>query len=665
LNQSATKLLFRDKKRALHLYDIATQTRITLLPFCNYVQWVPESDVVVAQSRQQLCVWYSIDHPADITTIAINGDVEQIERAGGKTEVIVDEGLDRASYPLDESLIAFGSAVEAHDFPRAVTILEKLAPTASGYEAMWSQLSKLSLDVGDYIVAERCASALGDVSKRKFLGEINAIIEAQGGNKNHYLVKAKVAMLKKEFKRAEQLLLAQGGIEDAINMYRQAHRWSDALQVSEAKNHPGTGALRQEYFQYLLSTRQEELAGELKEKEGEYSSALQLYLRGGFPVKAAALIRNQGYTQDPALLEQVADALMRSKAFEKAGEFLESLKLNKRALEAYCRGNAWAKAVELCRHASPGQVVRLEEEWGDYLAGLKQWDAACNHYMQAGSGLKAVNAAVEAGQWTKAVGILDSLEPGAAKPYLRKIAQRYASTKNYHDAEKYFVQGGVPQEAVNMYMSAGLWEKAHAIAQSYMSETEVHTAYVKQAKLMESQGKFKEAERLYLQVEEADEVIAMYRKNRQFEAMMTVVVAHRPAAANEAWLELGHMFETEGNFKLAEQHYLRAKGWKPTLQMYKDNDLWEDALRIAKGHGGQDAYKETAYEFAKSVGGDAGGKLLAKRGLADLAVDYAVERREWPEAFALAEKYSTHKLLDVHYNHGMALEDDGRFEKAE
>ena len=61
MNQRATKLLFRDKRRALHLFDIASQTRSTLLSFSSYVQWVPDSDVVVAQSRSNLCVWYHTD----------------------------------------------------------------------------------------------------------------------------------------------------------------------------------------------------------------------------------------------------------------------------------------------------------------------------------------------------------------------------------------------------------------------------------------------------------------------------------------------------------------------------------------------------------------------------------------------------------------------------
>ena len=35
LNCRATKLIFRDKRRQLHLYDIQEQQRTTLLNFCS------------------------------------------------------------------------------------------------------------------------------------------------------------------------------------------------------------------------------------------------------------------------------------------------------------------------------------------------------------------------------------------------------------------------------------------------------------------------------------------------------------------------------------------------------------------------------------------------------------------------------------------------------
>jgi intraflagellar transport protein 172 len=63
MNARGTHLLFRDKRCHLHLFTIAQQERSTLLSFCQYVQWVPGADVIVAQSRDQLCLWYNINAP--------------------------------------------------------------------------------------------------------------------------------------------------------------------------------------------------------------------------------------------------------------------------------------------------------------------------------------------------------------------------------------------------------------------------------------------------------------------------------------------------------------------------------------------------------------------------------------------------------------------------
>lgn len=41
--------------------------------------------------------------------------------------------------------------------------------------------------------------------------------------------------------------------------------------------------------------------------------------------------------------------------------------------------------------------------------------------------------------------------------------------------------------------------------------------------------------------------------------------------------------------------------------------MWNDALRVAKFHGGQSAHKRVAYAWALALGGDAGAKLLTKQ----------------------------------------------------
>ncbi|KAM7325225.1 hypothetical protein ACRRTK_015478 [Alexandromys fortis] len=71
LNETGHKLLFRDQKLRLHLYDIESCSKTMILNFCSYVQWVPGSDVLVAQNRNSLCVWYNIEAPERVTMSSI------------------------------------------------------------------------------------------------------------------------------------------------------------------------------------------------------------------------------------------------------------------------------------------------------------------------------------------------------------------------------------------------------------------------------------------------------------------------------------------------------------------------------------------------------------------------------------------------------------------
>lgn len=124
LNAHANKLLYKDKRKQLYLYNLATLTKTTLLPYCSYAKWVPESQVVVAQNRNNLNVWYSIDNPDKVTIYSIKGDVQDIERKNGKTDVIVMESGNSIAYSLDEPLIEFGFAIEARDLEKAAAILD-------------------------------------------------------------------------------------------------------------------------------------------------------------------------------------------------------------------------------------------------------------------------------------------------------------------------------------------------------------------------------------------------------------------------------------------------------------------------------------------------------------------------------------------------------------
>ena len=55
---------------------------------------------------------------ADCLKLTWQGDIIDLERADGKTEVLVNEGVTTISYTLDEGLIEFGTAIDDGDFPR-------------------------------------------------------------------------------------------------------------------------------------------------------------------------------------------------------------------------------------------------------------------------------------------------------------------------------------------------------------------------------------------------------------------------------------------------------------------------------------------------------------------------------------------------------------------
>lgn len=152
-----------------------------------------------------------------------------------------------------------------------------------------------------------------------------------------------------------------------MQMYQELHRWDESIKLAERMDHPDAKEYLANYYGWLLSTNQEPKAAEIKEREGDYVTAINLYLKGGLPAKAANIVVWYNIMQPQDLLEKIATALTANNMHEKAGEFFEKLDILQRALDSYVRGRSFRKAIDLAKRAFPSLVVNLEEEWGDYL----------------------------------------------------------------------------------------------------------------------------------------------------------------------------------------------------------------------------------------------------------------------------------------------------------
>ena len=274
-------------------------------------------------------------------------------------------------------------------------------------------------------------------------------------------------------------------------MYQEMHKWDLSIKVAEMKNHPEIDNLKRNYFQWLVDSGQEEKAGHLKEEDGDYSAAISLYLKGGLAGKAASLLLQHELQGNFELTERVAASLFKSGLFEKAGELYEHLGSSERALDAYKKGKCFRAAVEQCRTTNPSEVVKLEEQWGDYLMQQKQTDGAINHYIEAGKSLKALDAAMQAKQWKKAVNIVDTLDSSEkAGEYLLKLADYFKSVGETEYAERYYVESGRTKDAVDMYFNQAKYDKAYSLALSTHTKSHVHSWYSKHAKDLEEKGKY-------------------------------------------------------------------------------------------------------------------------------------------------------------------------------
>lgn len=66
-----------------------------------------------------------------------------------------------------------------------------------------------------------------------------------------------------------------------MDMYQELHKWDLSIKVAESRNHPDLDNLRHNYYKWLVESGQEEKAAQVKEDEGDYHTAVKMYLKAG------------------------------------------------------------------------------------------------------------------------------------------------------------------------------------------------------------------------------------------------------------------------------------------------------------------------------------------------------------------------------------------------
>src|SRR5699024_3079944 len=93
----------------------------------------------------------------------------------------------------------------------------------------------------------------------------------------------------------------------------------------------------------------------------------------------------------------------------------------------------------------------------------------------------------------------------------------------------------------------------------------------------------------------------MYKNVRQYEQMIRLVKQYHPNLLTETSIYLAKELENERLFNQAETYYVSVQEWKQAALMYKNADLWEEAYRVSRAHGGAVPAKQVAYHWAQTM----------------------------------------------------------------
>ena len=671
LNKNGNKLIFRDRKRHLYLYYVFEKKKVTLLNFCGFVQWVPNSEVLVAQERKNICVWYNVDDPDKVKIIPVKGDVEEIRRKEGKTEVIVEEAGSGGNYGnsqtylLDDGLIAFSTAVDENNLNKAVKILENLEMN-SETETHWKTLAKLAIANKNLTVAERCYASVGSYSKSNYIKKVMKYIEKQKLTIDHPLVEARLLILDKQFNNAENLLLNNNLLDETIEILNELQKWDESVKIAEKYAHPEIAKIKAQYYDWLISNDQLDKAAELKEHDGDFMAAIKLYIQGGYPAKAANLVKayeNQAKF-DNATLEKIITNLNQVGIYEKAGELLETMGHSQRSLDAYRQAKCFSKAVEIAKKYIPTRVEKLEEEWGDYLFDQKNYENAIVHYIEAGSKERAIEASIQARKWEKAIELVTQY-PDVNPAFYIDIGRHFEFQRKLDQAEKYYLKSGDPLQAFTMYVNSGKWDKVEDIAKKYLKDEASSKTLVTEAEKFEKEGRVKEAEKLYVMGGEPDKAITMYKNIKQYDNMIRLVSQHRKEYLKKTHKMIATYLEADKNLRQAEYHYVQAGEWKACVAMYRGVNMWEDCLRVAKTNGSKAEINELSKGWVESLPKEQQIDKLISMGLTEAAIDIYVNNHDYVNAFKLAEQHEKYKIPEIHLKYAYDLEDQKRYHDAE
>jgi intraflagellar transport protein 172 len=163
----------------------------------------------------------------------------------------------------------------------------------------------------------------------------------------------------------------------------------------------------------------------------------------------------------------------------------------------------------------------------------------------------------------------------------KQIAYLWARNLGGEAAIKLLSKLGLLDAAIDFAAENSHFEFAFELAAA-SDPVKVQAVYYKHALVMEDEGNFKDAERSFVQAGRPREAILMHIHAENWDAAQTVAEAYDPASVYEILVGQAKVLFNQKDYAKTETLLLRAQKPDIAIKLYRDAQMWREAIRFAK-----------------------------------------------------------------------------------
>jgi hypothetical protein len=205
-------------------------------------------------------------------------------------------------------------------------------------------------------------------------------------------------------------------------------------------------------------------------------------------------------------------------------------------------------------------------------------------------------------------------------------------------------------------MKGHFFQKAVAIAIDHSAPGQLKCIYKQWAETSIHKAQYEEAVEQYIQGSLYNEALDAAIKSQLYDKAVVIAQMIEDGQCSSELKELASHLISRQNYQDAEKILTKTGNWLEAANMYRRQERWEDALRVAKSIGGQDASERISYEYGIRLGEDC--KNLDPQIMND-CLSFCVKNNDFENAIFLAKHSKSDDFVQkLVLKHAQILEDE-------